>query len=100
MMGKKNKKNKLHITVGDTVKIITGDNKGQVGKVLKTFSSTMQVIVQDINMKTKHIRPQQEGETGQIIRKEAPIHSSNVMLYDVNTNLASRYRKKSKPAKI
>ncbi len=93
MKSKTNKKAKLHIKVGDHVKIIAGDYKGQIGQVIKTFASQNQVIVQDINMKTKHLRPVQEGQSGQIVRKEAPIDSSNVMLYDSEKKIASRYRK-------
>nr|YP_009314779.1 Ribosomal protein L24 [Neoizziella asiatica]SCW23234.1 Ribosomal protein L24 [Neoizziella asiatica] len=93
MKSRINKKTKLHVKVGDTVKIISGDYKGQVGQVIQTFSKTHRIIVQNINMKTKHLRPVQEGQSGQIIRKEAPIDSSNVMLYDPETKITSRYRK-------
>nr|YP_009312937.1 Ribosomal protein L24 [Helminthora furcellata]SCW21191.1 Ribosomal protein L24 [Helminthora furcellata]SCW24051.1 Ribosomal protein L24 [Helminthora furcellata] len=82
-MIKKKKKSKLHVKVGDTVKIITGDYKGQTGQVIKTLAEKHKVIVKDINMKTKHIRPTQEGESGQIIRKEAPLDSSNVVLHKI-----------------
>nr|YP_009313756.1 Ribosomal protein L24 [Helminthocladia australis]SCW22010.1 Ribosomal protein L24 [Helminthocladia australis] len=92
-MNKKYKKFKLHIKIGDTVKILTGSCKGQTGEVIKTFADKNTVLVKDINMKTKHKRPTQEGETGQIIRQEAAIHSSNVMLYDKETKIASRYKK-------
>nr|YP_009313140.1 Ribosomal protein L24 [Dermonema virens]SCW21394.1 Ribosomal protein L24 [Dermonema virens] len=92
-MNKLSKKSKLHVKVGDTVKVITGDCKGQTGEIIKTFASRSKVIVKNINMKTKHQRPTQEGEAGQIIRQEAAIHSSNVMLYDKDTQISSRYRK-------
>nr|YP_009313959.1 Ribosomal protein L24 [Hommersandiophycus borowitzkae]SCW22213.1 Ribosomal protein L24 [Hommersandiophycus borowitzkae] len=82
----KQKKLKLHVKIGDTVKIIAGDYKGQIGEVTKTWAKKSKILVKDINMKTKHIRPQQEGESGQIMKKEAPIHSSNVMLYKNNSN--------------
>nr|YP_009315189.1 Ribosomal protein L24 [Titanophycus setchellii]SCW23644.1 Ribosomal protein L24 [Titanophycus setchellii] len=93
MKSQKNKKAKLHIKIGDSVKIIAGDYKGQIGQVIQTFASKHQVVIKDINMKTKHMRPLQEGQSGQIIRKEAPIDSSNVMLYDGERKIASRYRK-------
>ena len=88
----KNKKAKLHVKVGDIVQIVTGDYKGQIGEIIKTLPSKHQVIVKNINMKTKHLRPVQEGQSGQIIKKEAPIDSSNVMLYDSEKKIASRYR--------
>nr|YP_009313349.1 Ribosomal protein L24 [Dichotomaria marginata]SCW21603.1 Ribosomal protein L24 [Dichotomaria marginata] len=87
------KKLKIHVKNGDTVKIITGEYKGKIGTIIKTIRKKNQVIVKDINMKVKHIRPRQEGETGKIIRQERPIHSSNVMLYDINEKIASRYKK-------
>nr|YP_009313553.1 Ribosomal protein L24 [Galaxaura rugosa]SCW21807.1 Ribosomal protein L24 [Galaxaura rugosa] len=87
------KKIKIHIKNGDTVQIISGKDKGKVGTVIKTIRKKSLVIVKEINMKTKHIRPKQEGETGRIVKQERPIHSSNVMLYDENKQIASRYRK-------
>lgn len=84
-------RNKIHVKKGDTVKIISGNNKGKIGKIIKIVSKTGKVIVQNINIKTKHLRPKQEGETGQIIQIEAPIHSSNVMLYSTHHKISSRY---------
>nr|YP_009314163.1 Ribosomal protein L24 [Izziella formosana]SCW22417.1 Ribosomal protein L24 [Izziella formosana] len=93
MTKNKNSKPKLHVKIGDMVKIISGDYKGQIGEVIKTFPKKQQIIVRNINMKTKHIRPTQEGQSGQILKKEAPLASSNAMLYDQETETASRYRK-------
>ncbi|MBD1853152.1 50S ribosomal protein L24 [Cyanobacteria bacterium FACHB-502] len=80
----------MHVKKGDTVQIISGKEKGKVGEILKAFPETSQVIVQGVNVKTKHIKPQQEGESGQIQTIEAPIHSSNVMLYSNKQKVASR----------
>nr|YP_009315392.1 Ribosomal protein L24 [Yamadaella caenomyce]SCW23847.1 Ribosomal protein L24 [Yamadaella caenomyce] len=92
-MRRKHKKPRLHIKVGDIVKVIAGDYKGQTGEVIKIIYNNKKVIVKDINMTTKHLRPQQEGETGSIIRQEKPIDSSNIMLYDTKNATASRYKK-------
>ncbi len=81
---------KMHVKKGDTVQIITGKDKAKVGEVLQVFPQTSKVIVKGVNIKTKHVKPQQEGESGQIITVEAPIHSSNVMLYSTKQNVASR----------
>jgi large subunit ribosomal protein L24 len=81
---------KMHIKKGDTVQVISGRDKGKVGEILRTLPKTSKVIVKGINIKTKHVKPQQEGETGQIITFEAPIHSSNVMLYSDKQKIASR----------
>lgn len=91
-----NKQKKIHIKKGDTVKIITGDEKGKTGEIIKVISKTQQVIIQNINLKTKHLRPKQENEAGKIIQIEAPIHSSNVMLYNNNSKTASKYEYKIK----
>jgi len=74
-------KQKIHVKKGDNVKIISGKYKGQVGEIIQVFSKTNKVLIKNINMKTKHLRPKQEGETGKIIQIEAAIHSSNVMIY-------------------
>lgn len=92
-MQQKKTRKKMHVKVGDEVKIIAGSEKGKIGTIIKVLRNQGKIIVQDINMKTKHKRPEQEGDTGQIIKIEAPIDSSNVMLYDSNVNIASRYKK-------
>jgi large subunit ribosomal protein L24 len=81
---------KMHVKKGDTVQVITGRDKGKVGEILRTLPKQSAVIVKGINIKTKHVKPQQEGETGQIVTFEAPIHSSNVMLYSTKQKVASR----------
>ncbi len=81
---------KLHVKRGDTVQIIAGKEKGKVGEILETLPKVSKVIVKGVNLQTKHVKPQQEGESGQIITREAPIHSSNVMLYSTKQKVASR----------
>nr|UAT97854.1 ribosomal protein L24 [Ahnfeltia fastigiata] len=90
-VGKKNIKYKIHVRKGDIIKVISGSYKGKISEVLQVFPKMGKVLVKDINMKTKHSRPKQEGDTGKIIRFESPIHSSNVMLYSTNNKIASRY---------
>ncbi|MEM9087791.1 MAG: 50S ribosomal protein L24 [Cyanobacteria bacterium P01_F01_bin.53] len=81
---------KMHVRKGDTVQVIAGKDKGKVGEVVAISSKKSQVIVQGVNMRTKHVKPQSEGESGQILTKEFPIHSSNVMLYSTKQKVASR----------
>lgn len=81
---------KMHVKKGDTVQVISGRDKGKVGEILRTLPKLSKVVVKGINIKTKHVKPQQEGETGQITTFEAPIHSSNVMLYSDKQKVASR----------
>jgi large subunit ribosomal protein L24 len=96
MAVKKKRKNtkpqpqKMHVKKGDTVQVISGRDKGKVGEILKAIPTESKVVVKGVNVKTKHVKPRQEGETGQIMTFEAPIHSSNVMLYSTKENVASR----------
>ena len=81
---------KMHIKTGDTVQVIAGKDKGKVGEVLRAIPKLSKVVVKEVNVRTKHVKPQQEGESGKIITFEAPIHSSNVMLYSTKEKVASR----------
>jgi large subunit ribosomal protein L24 len=81
---------KMHVKAGDTVQVIAGRDKGKVGEILRSFPRASKVIVKGVNIKTKHIKPKQEGETGSIESYEFPIHSSNVMLYSEKQKVASR----------
>ena len=81
---------KMHVKKGDTIQVISGKDKGKVGEVLQALPKQSFVIVKGVNLRTKHIKPRQEGESGQIVTQEAPIHSSNVMLYSTKQKVASR----------
>lgn len=85
------KKHKVHVKNGDTVKIISGKYKGQIGEITTILHKKKLVILKNLNLKTKHIRPNQKEESGKIINIEAPIHSSNVMLYSSQHKVCSRY---------
>jgi large subunit ribosomal protein L24 len=81
---------KMHVKKGDTVQVISGRDKGKIGEILQTLQKESKVLVKGVNFRTKHVKPQQEGESGQIVTSEAPIHSSNVMLYSEKQKVASR----------
>lgn len=92
-MGKKTDRSQryqMHVRKGDTIQVISGRDKGKVAEILQTLPKTSQVIVKGVNIRTKHVKPQQDGESGQISTFEAPIHSSNVMLYSEKEKVASR----------
>ena len=76
---------KLHIKKGDTVFVNTGVNKGQQGKVLEVFAVKNRAIVEGVNMISKHSKPNAENPQGGIIKIEAPIHISNLMVVDPST---------------
>lgn len=71
---------KLHIKVGDTVKVLSGESKGQEGKVLKIDRSKLRAIVEGVNMVKKHAKPSASDPQGGIIEKEAGLHISNLMV--------------------
>lgn len=81
---------RMHVKVGDTVQVIAGKDKGKVSEVTRIFTHNSTVLLRDINIKTKHVKGKAEGEAGQIVQVEAPIHSSNVMLYSRAEKVASR----------
>nr|YP_002327522.1 ribosomal protein L24 [Vaucheria litorea]ACF70939.1 ribosomal protein L24 [Vaucheria litorea] len=72
---------KIHVKLHDKVKIISGQNKGQIGIIKIIFKKKSQVIIEGINIKSKHLKQNQSNENGQIQRLEFPIHSSNVQKY-------------------
>ena len=80
----------MKIKKGDKVKVITGSDKGTVAEVTKVFPSKDMIIVEGVNMKTKHQKPTQQNPDGGIVEMEAPIHVSNVMAYDSKAKEASR----------
>jgi large subunit ribosomal protein L24 len=71
---------KLHIKKGDTVVVLSGNEKGKVGKVTEAFPKLGLVVVEGVGMRKKHQKPRREGQKGQIIDKQFPIHASNVAL--------------------
>ncbi len=81
---------KMRIKKGDTVQVLNGKDKGKTGEVLKTFPDQNRVLVKGINLRTKHIKPQQDGESGRIETEESSIHASNVMYFSTAKKVASR----------
>jgi large subunit ribosomal protein L24 len=81
---------KMRIRKGDTVQVIAGKDKGKTGEVLRTLPYENRVVVQGVNLRTRHVKPTQEGESGRIVTEEASLHASNVMLYSTSKKVASR----------
>ena len=69
----------MKIKKGDTVQIITGNERGKNGRVIKIFPKKSKVVVEGVNLVKKHSRPSQENPQGGILEKEASIHISNIM---------------------
>ncbi len=71
--------NTMHIKKNDTVVVISGEDKGKKGKVLKVDNDKKRVIIEGINMATKHKKPRRQGEIGGIIHQEASVSAASVM---------------------
>jgi large subunit ribosomal protein L24 len=80
----------MHVKTNDKVVVITGADKGKVTEVVEVFTKSGTILCKDVNIKTKHVKPKGEGETGQIIQKEWPIHHSNVMHWSEAKQVRSR----------
>lgn len=85
---------KSHIKKGDTVVVIAGENKGQQGRVLTIDLKKYRALVEGVNIISKHTKPNAENPQGGIVKKEAPIHISNIMLTDPKSGKPTRVGKK------
>lgn len=99
MERKYNKQPKLNIRKGDIVKVIAGDSRGAQGRVLEVIQSTRKVLVEGVNMVSKHTKPSAKFTQGGIVKKEAPVHISNVMLVDGKGN-STRVGRKEQDGKM
>ncbi len=72
----------IKIRKGDTVIVVAGDDKGKTGRVLSVDAEKRRVIVEKVNFVKRHTKPRGQGQQGGILEKEAPVHISNVMLFD------------------
>ncbi len=84
---------KLHVTKGDTVQVISGDEAGKRGTVLRVFPKTGRVVVDGINLAKRHRKATQTTEAG-IVTFPAPMHHSKVMLIDPKTDTPTRIRRR------
>ncbi len=71
--------NKLHVKTGDTVVVLSGKEKGKKGKILQVSPKERKVIIEGVNMCTKHVKPRRQGEAGGIIKAEAAMYACKVM---------------------
>ena len=85
---------KLHVTTGDTVKVVRGDDKGHVGKIIRVYRKTGRVVVEGANIVKRHRKAKGPEDQGGIVDFPAPIHSSNVMLLDPKSDAPTRTRRR------
>ncbi|HEY4208750.1 MAG TPA: 50S ribosomal protein L24 [Puia sp.] len=95
-------KPKFNIKKGDSVVVITGDDKDpkKARKVLEVFPDEAKVLVEGVNIVTKHTKPSAQNTKGGIMKKEAPIHISNVLLYDAKAGGAAKVKRSRESGKL
>ena len=94
MEKKSNSQIKFKLRKGDLVKVISGDSKGTQGKITEVMLSNNRAMVEGANMVTKHTKPNASNPNGGIIKKEAPIHISNLAFVDPKSGNTTRIGKK------
>lgn len=94
MERKSNAQPKLKIRRGDLVQVTAGDSKGKQGKVIEVITKNSRVLVEGANMVSKHTKPSAASPNGGIVKKEAPLHISNLMLVDSKTGKPTRVGRK------
>ena len=82
--------NKLHVRKDDMVVILSGKDKGKKGKVLETSPKEQKLIVEGVNMVTKHVKPRRQGEPGGIVKAEGAFYASKAMLVCPSCGKATR----------
>ena len=91
---------KLKIKKGDSVKVIAGESKGKQGRVLEVFPETNRASVENVNIVSKHTRPNAQNTQGGIVKKEAPVNVSNLMLIDPKSGKPTRVGRKTDEGKL
>jgi large subunit ribosomal protein L24 len=94
MMETKNKNIKLKIKKDDTVKVISGNDRGKTGRVLEVIPSKNKAFIEGVNVMVKHVKPSATSPEGGIEKKEAPVHISNLMLIDPATGNPTKVGRK------
>ncbi len=85
---------KLHVRRGDTVEVLSGNDRGKKGRILEVYTDRNRAIVEGINMVTKHLKPSAANPNGGIEKREASIHISNLMVVDPSTGERTRVGRK------
>jgi large subunit ribosomal protein L24 len=92
---------KFHVKKGDLVKVISGNSKGKEGKITLVDTEKQRAFVDGINLVTRHLKPTAQSPNGSIVKKEASIHISNLMVVDPSNGLPTRIgRKLNKEGKL
>ena len=84
---------KLHVSTGDTVRVVRGDDKGREGKIIRVYRKTGRVTIEGVNIVKRHRRARTADEQSGIVEMPAPMHASNVMLIDPKKGVPTRTRR-------
>ncbi|HAA25421.1 MAG TPA: 50S ribosomal protein L24 [Ruminiclostridium sp.] len=97
-------RNKIHVKKGDNVYVLSGKDRGKKGKVLEVIPSKRMVIVEGINMVTRHVKPRNQYQQGGLVNQEAPIYVDKVMLVcdkcGVPTKVGKKYLENGSKARV
>jgi large subunit ribosomal protein L24 len=100
MERKFNSQAKRHVKKGDMVQVIAGNDKGKKGRIVEIISETERAIVEGINIVSRHTKPNAQNQNGGIIKKEAPVHISNLKVVDKAGNATRVGRKANDKGKL
>ena len=100
MNANQRKRHRSLIRKGDSVIVISGKEKGNTGRVISVDWKNQRVLVEGLNMVVRHTKPNQRNQQGGLMRKESPIHYSNVQLYNAQLKRGVRFRIKSSDAGV
>jgi large subunit ribosomal protein L24 len=100
MERKFNSQAKRHVKKGDMVQVITGNDKGKKGRIIEIVSDSNRAMVEGINIVSRHTKPNAQDQNGGIIKKEAPVHISNLKVVDKSGNATRVGRKENESGKL
>ncbi|MBC7382579.1 MAG: 50S ribosomal protein L24 [Bacteroidia bacterium] len=100
MERKFNNQAKRHVKKGDMVMVIAGDDKGKKGRIIEIKTATERAIVEGVNIVSRHTKPNAQNQNGGIIKKEAPVHISNLKVVDKSGNATRTGRKLNDKGKL
>ncbi|MDP1726378.1 MAG: 50S ribosomal protein L24 [Bacteroidota bacterium] len=100
MERKFNTQAKRHVKKGDMVMVVAGDDKGKKGRILEIITASERALVEGINIVSRHTKPNAQNQNGGIIKKEAPVHISNLKVLDKAGNATRTGRKVNEAGKL
>lgn len=92
----RNRNLRMKIKSGDTVKVISGQDRGKTGKVIRVLPKDRKIIIEGINVKKKHMKSRRRGQKGQMIKMAVPIDISNALIVCSRCGKATRVRQNKK----